>query len=206
LTRPGNIQDGGIKSSFAQRFSDYYVKGQTSRNVIRKTQTPLLIDATDPTSGLSFPIETTTTATTTESVAAIMTGHAIDPEITRYRPTVRMVKTQAGAASVQVQADWGLRIAKGMGETLQYKVLDWRAGDANALWLPNSLSKVSDPYAGVNKDMLISGLTYCFDDSGEYTQLELAGPSAFDRINEAADDPRYIVSRRPKSFGPTRNG
>jgi prophage tail gpP-like protein len=206
LIRPGNIQRGGGKSSWAQRYSGYYVKGQTNRSVARKHQVPLMTQATDPTSGLSFPIETSTTATKTESVSAIMTGHAIDPEITRYRPSVRMVKTQSGAATVQQQAEWGLRIAKGMGETLSYKVLDWRAGPDNALWLPNALSRVTDPYEAIDKDMLISGLTYHYDETGEFTQLELAGRTAFDRINEPADDSRYIIARKPKSFGPTRNG
>jgi prophage tail gpP-like protein len=206
LTRPGNIQGGGRRSNWAQRFSDYYVKGQTNRSVIRATQEPLIMSGTDPRSGLTFPIETSTTATTTENVASVMTGHSIDPEVTRYRPTVRMVKTQAGAATVQQQAEWSLRIAKGQAETLNYKVLDWRAGPSNALWLPNALSHVTDPYAQVDKDMLISGVTYMFDQSGEYTQLELAGRTAFDRIDEPADNPRYIQSRKPKSFGPTRNG
>jgi prophage tail gpP-like protein len=206
LTRPGNIQGGGGKSSWAQRFSDYYVKGQTNRSVARKVQVPLMVQGTDPTTGLTFPIEESTTATTTESVSAIMTGHAIDPQITRYRPTVRMVKTQSGAATVQQQAEWGLRVAKGMGETLNYQVLDWRAGPNKALWLPNALSHVTDAFMAVDTDMLISGVTYKYDGTGEYTQLELAGRTAFDRINEPADDPRYIISHKPKGFGPTRNG
>lgn len=206
LTRPGNIQGGGIKSSWAERFSDYYVKGQTSKTVTRQVQTAAFVDATDPRSGLSFPVNTTGADTTTESVSTIMTGHAIDPEITRYRPMVAQVKTQAGAASVQAQAEWRLRVNKGMGETLNYRVLNWRAGSAQALWLPNQLVRVTDPFVGLDKDMLISGITYCYDESGESTQLELAGRTAFDRIDEPADDKRYIQNRKPKSFGPTRNG
>jgi prophage tail gpP-like protein len=206
LTRPGNILSGGMKNSFAQRFSDYYVKGQTNKSVQRITQAPLMTSATDPRSGLTFPIETSTTATTTESVTSIMTGHSTDPQVTRYRPTVRMVKTQAGAATVQQQSDWALRVAKGMGLTLNYKVLDWRAGTANALWLPNALSNVNDGICDLNSDMLISGITYGYDQTGEFTMLELAGPTAFDRIDEPADDPRYIQARKPKSFGPTRQG
>ncbi len=206
LTRPGNIQGGGRKSDWSQRFSDYYVKGQTSRSVIRKTQVPLFTVATDPRDGTSFPVEETTTATSTEEVASVMTGHAIDPQVTRYRPTVRQAKTQAGGATVQQQAEWGLRIAKGMAETLNYRVLDWRAGQGNGLWLPNQLSNVNDAYAQISEDMLISGVSYKFDQSGEYTALELAGRTAFDRIDEPVKSPRYIQSRKPKSFGPTRQG
>lgn len=206
LTRPGNIAGGGRKSNWAQRFSDYYVKGQTNRSVVRKTQAPLFTVATDPRDGTSFPVEESTTATSTEQVSSVMTGHAIDPAVTRYRPTVRQAKTQAGAATVQDQADWGLRIAKGMAETLNYRVLDWRAGQSNGLWLPNALVNVNDAFAQIDDDMLISGITYKFDQSGEYTELELAGRTAFDRIDEAAKSSRYIQSRKPKSFGPTRQG
>jgi prophage tail gpP-like protein len=206
LTRPGNIQGGGVKASWAERFSDYYVIGQTNTSVTRKAQVPLMTLATDPTDGSTFPVETSTTSTTTESVTTKMLGHAIDPAITRYRPTVRSVKTQSGGASVQDQAEWALRVAKGMGYTLNYKVLDWRAGASNALWLPNALSHVTDPFVGIDQDMLISGVTYRYDGTGEFTQLELAGRTAFDRIDEPADDPRYIQARKPKSFGPTRQG
>ncbi len=206
LQRPGNIQGGGWQSDWSQRFSDYYVKGQTNRSVIRKGSVPAMSIVTVPQTGESFPVETTASATTTESVAVTMTGHAIDPEVTRYRPTVRTAKTQSGAATVQDQADWGLRVAKGQAETGHYRVLDWRAGSGNALWLPNALTHLTDPYAMVDRDMLISGVTYCYDQGGEYTQIEVAGRTAFDRIDEPASDPRYIQAKRPKSFGPTRAG
>jgi prophage tail gpP-like protein len=205
LQRPGNIQGGGWRSDWSQRFSDYYVKGQTNRSVIHKSLQPAITVATAP-SGESFPVDTTESATTTESVASVMTGHAVDPEVTRYRPTVRMSKTQSGAATVTEQAFWGLRIAKGMSETGSYRVLDWRAGASNGLWLPNAVTHLTDAYAAIDKDMLISGVSYRYDQGGEYTMIEVAGRTAFDRINEPASDPHYIQAKRPKSFGPTREG
>ena len=75
LTRPGNIQGGGIDSDWTQRFSDYYVKGQTSKSVQRAVQEPLMTFVTDPTDGSTFPIETTTTATQTETVS--FTDHGV---------------------------------------------------------------------------------------------------------------------------------
>lgn len=206
LKRPGNILAGGRKSDWSQRFRDYYCKGQTNRTVIRKHKEALMTQAVDPRDGSIFPVELSTTATQNESVTSVMTGHAIDPQVTRYRPTVRQVKTQAGAATVQQQADWQLRIQKGMAETLHYRVLDWRAGKDNALWLPNQMVNVNDAFGQVADDMLISGITYKFDQSGAYTELELAGRTAFDRIDEPASDGRYITAKKPKSFGPTRQG
>lgn len=206
LQRPGNIVSGGRKSDWSQRWRDYYCKGQTNRSVIRKQKEALMTQAVDPRDLTAFPVELSTTATRTEEVTSVMTGHAIDPQVTRYRPTVRQVKTQAGAATVQQQAEWQLRIQKGMAETLNYQVLDWRAGQNNGLWLPNQLVAVNDAFAQVSEDMLISGITYKFDQSGAYTELELAGRTAFDRIDEPASDGRYITAKKPKSFGPTRRG
>lgn len=206
LRRPGNILSGGRKSDWSQRFRTYYCKGQTNRSVIRKQKEAPMTEAVDPRDGNTFPVELSTTATQTEEVASTMVGTAIDPQVTRYRPTVRQVKTQSGASTVQEQAEWQLRIEKGLAETLNYKVLDWRAGPDNALWLPNQLVNVNDAFAQVSEDMLISGITYKFDQNGEYTELELAGRTAFDRIDEPASDGRYITAKRPKSFGPTRRG
>jgi hypothetical protein len=36
--------------------------------------------------------------------------------------------------------------------------------------------------------------------------LGIAGRTAFDRIDEPAQDSRYIFHKAPKSFGPTRTG
>jgi prophage tail gpP-like protein len=218
LQRPGNIVSGGYHYDWTQRFSDYYVKGQTNQTVQRKgLSAPMnatldpsgeAAPGTTPPATSSGPIAANATSgpTITESTSTIMTGHVTDPEITRYRPTVRQVRTQSGAATVQQQADWALRVQKGMSQTLNYRVLDWRAGAASALWLPNALSRVTDGYGDLDKDMLISGGSYVYNAQGEMTDLELAGPTAFDRIDEPAGDSRYITRRTPRSFGPTRQG
>ena len=84
-----------------------------------------------------------------------MTGHARDPEITRYRPHVRLTRSQSGMSSTQEQAEWAVRVARGMAQSLTVTVLDWRAGADRVLWKPNQLAAVYDPYSGTDKDMLI---------------------------------------------------
>ncbi|MDA8049959.1 MAG: hypothetical protein M0002_08135 [Rhodospirillales bacterium] len=204
LRRPGNVQGGGYRSSWRQRYSDYFVKGQTSKRQQRALTTCTITSAIDPLINPVLP--PAQQASVAETVTVAMTGHAIDPEITRWRPNVRGSRTQSGTASAQAQAEWALRVAKGMGENLDYTVLDWRAGAANALWLPNQLVNVSDAWADVGRDMLIAGVTYRMSAQGITTSLRLAGRTAFARIDEPAKGPRYIFHRQPKSFGPTRTG
>ena len=52
-----------------------------------------------------------------------------------------------------------------------------------------------DPYAGIDKDMLIAGCDYGFSESGLVTKLRLVGVTAYDRINESV---------RGKSRAPAR--
>jgi len=173
------IQDSEWHHDHAHRFSDYFVKGQTAPNRAG-TAAPLTSTAV-PFGGT--PPATPGPATAKEKAAVAMTGHAVDPEITRWRPTVRMVRSQSGMSSVQEQAEWALRVARGQADHLEYTVLDWRAN--GALWRPNQVVPVWDPYAGVDRDMLIAGVTYEFSEKGARTKLRLVGVTAYDRIDEA---------------------
>jgi prophage tail gpP-like protein len=178
LTRPGNIQGGGARQSWRQRFSDYYVKGQTDGRAWREGSAPALDHSFEAGDG-DFPPEPTAGQT------VLMTGHAVDPEITRYRPIVRLTRSQSGMSTTQEQAEWALRVARGFGTELHYNVLDWRAGPKSELWKPNARAQVVDPYEDTDKEMLISGVSYLSGEQGVLTLIRCAGITAFDRINEA---------------------
>jgi prophage tail gpP-like protein len=194
LTLPGNIQGASTRQSWRRRFSDVFVKGGTDASARRAGRTaPITPTATPPETGMTAPAA----AQADEASTAVIGGHARDPEITRWRPVVRAAKTQSGAASAQAQAEWALRVARGMGSDLTYTVLDWRAGAGGALWRPNEISQVTDPYADLDKPMLIAGCTYSLSERGITTRLRVTGRSAFDRIDEPA--PR--VQRRIRTKG-----
>ena len=183
LTRPGNIQGGGLRASWQQRFSDYYVKGQTDGYRARGA-TPVALDSTVvPLS--AGPAAASPAATTTARSTVLMTGHVRDPEITRYRPTVRLTRTQSGMSTTQEQAEWALRVARGQGDHLTYKVAFWRAGNPAKLWRPNERVTVTDPYVDIDKPMLVAGVHYTFGPAGQHTELRVVGLTAYDRINES---------------------
>lgn len=176
------IQEAEWEHDETERFGDYYVKGQTPLNRTG-TGAPLTTTVT-PLSAPPAPPSTPGTATATEQQAVVMTGHAIDPEVKRYRPTVRMVRTQSGMSTVQEQAEWAARVAKGKADRLTYDVLDWRAGLNNALWLANQVTAVYDPYAGIDQDMLICGVSFQFGEKqGLRTKLRVVGRAAYDLID-----------------------
>jgi prophage tail gpP-like protein len=184
--------EGDFDIDFSHRFSHYYVKGQTDSSRQRKGIPAALNSTVQPLSagGTAVAAPATVTpptqsATSTASQSILMTGLAIDPLITRWRPTLRLTRTQSGMSSVQEQAEWTLRVAKGRSFSQRYRVLDWRAGPQNALWQPNSVVMVYDPYAGVDADRLIAGVRFTYDEQGERTELRVVDLTAYDRVNEA---------------------
>jgi prophage tail gpP-like protein len=171
--------------SWRKRFSDYYVKGQSERCAGQRSGGPAMDSTLVPYDGAPA-LPAAGKATARESAGVLMTGHASDPEVTRYRPTVRMTRTQSGMSTTQQQADWALRVAKGESENVVYGVLGFRAGTANVLWRPNQLTQVVDAYQGLDKPLLIDAVTYEESEKGQLTTLRLTGPSAYDLIDEAA--------------------
>lgn len=203
---PGAIRMGenAMRAEFdidwTKRFSHYYVKGQTdqvrqrkgSKAALDSSVVPLSADGSGPAAPRA---PAAAGATARNKQAVLMTGLAIDPEITRYRPLVVLTRTQSGMASVQEQAEWHLRTAKGRSTASSYTVLDWQVG--GTLWLPNQVAAVSDPYAGVDGDQLIAGVTWRYDETAETTTMRLVDPTAYDRTNEA-DKKRPRSAKRGK--------
>jgi prophage tail gpP-like protein len=179
-----NAQATHTRFSWRRRFSDVFVKGQTDSRARRTGRAPAMDHTAVPLTADPLP-PAPAAASADEASTVLMTGHAVDPEITRWRPTVRMTRTQSGMSTTQEQAEWAVRVARGMGDTLTYTVLGWRAGPANALWRPNQVVPVYDPYAGIDQDMLIAGVKYIIGPEGQKTQLRVTGRTAFDRINES---------------------
>ncbi len=192
LTIGGNITAAEFSDDWERRFSDVYVKGQTAGAAGNHAGRPAAMTVSSA-PGAAMP---GASATAQERAGIVMTGHAQDPTITRYRPDVRMVLTQSGSSTVQAQAEWHVRVDRGLALKATYTVQDWRAGDANALWRPNQLTAVYDPYAGIDDDMLIDGVTYLYDDQGARTELICVGKTAYERINEPARKrPRHQARR-----------
>lgn len=191
LRRGHNVHEARTQFSHRQRFSVYIYKSQQSGS----GGTPAL-DHTAPV--MQGQLNPAPPAPGAAAAQVVRTGRATDPEVTRYRPRVRLVRTESAGASAQEQADWLMRVARGQSEGLTYTVPDWRGGAGSIvrnpsdrrgggrLWRPNELVAVVDPYAGIDRDMLIAGITWRYDERGTRTEIRVVGPEAFDRIQEDA--------------------
>ena len=183
-----NLQEIDFSDSWRGRFSDYYVKGQSVA-----ARGARLDSHANPIS--TAPV--TPPPAVVERKAVVMTGHATDPEVTLHRPMVRQAKTQSGGATVQQQAEWMARVARGKGQTHVLTVNDFRAGPNQALWRPNTLALLDDRFNDVLEERLITAVTYTYDESGSGCELKVTRRGAFDLIAEG--DQRR--SRRNRATG-----
>lgn len=182
---PGNASRAKGKLDWSQRFSDYYVKGQThSANGARPKQPKLDAD-TRPLEGDNNQQNDSSSGTTggedeggMEGRGVSIQGLAHDDEITRYRPTVLMCRTESSQVDAETYAKWAMKTRKAKSTKLDYQLEDFRIN--GALWKLNQLTEVNDSYENVFGDMLISSLEQSYDDKGDHTRLRLVGPEAYD--------------------------
>ena len=106
-----------------------------------------------------------------------MTGRARDSEIQRHRPIVHLGRTQADTGSAQDEADWRMRTARAEAEEINHRVKGYDVD--GRLWRVNEMTWVSDAFQGIERDMLISAVTYRFDGDKAETELTVTSPEAF---------------------------
>lgn len=196
LVRGLNIVGLQRRDDGTKRYSDVFVKGQSARGAGCRRGSAAAVSVGSAASAPTTPAN--------NAVAGILiTGHAQDPEITRWRPYVKETRSQSGMTSAQEQAEWLVRVFKGQALELNYRVLDWRAGPPSgtgpvpllgALWRPNTVVPVYDPLVDIAGDMLIAGVRYQLSEKGLLTLFRVVGTSAYDQVDEA-------YSRRDK-FAP----
>ena len=151
-----NIKSINIRSSWAERFSDYIVLGASSAG------------------GLWGDEQTAHQST---RVRVNMT----DSEITRYRPMVIIADSNQRADESNARADWERRRAMAHGQPVTVEVVDWFTRD-KALWMPNGLVVLDVPDEGyAERELLIvqSELSLT-NDGGTTTTLTLMPAAGFD--------------------------
>lgn len=106
-------------------------------------------------------------------------GSAKDPEITRYRPLVIVAEAQSDDGMAETRADWELRRRKGEATKATVTVNGFHQQKGGKLWEPNMMVQVEAPWLALNRELVISEVTYNYDASGEKTTLTLTLPDAF---------------------------
>lgn len=201
LTMPGNARRASAEFSIEGRHSETIVRGQGERAGKRRgkvkldgTAEPLAPAAREGGDG---------SATTRERHGTAATGRVTDAEVTRHRPAVHLARSKADTKEAQSEADWRSRTARAESEEITYVV---HGHDVNGRpWLPNQIVPVSDAWLDVERDMLISKVTYREDDDGRTTDIGVVSPEAFDARpvgDRRSNKPGKKAKKAKKKTGP----
>jgi len=106
-------------------------------------------------------------------------GSVRDPDITRYRPMVLVAEAQSDDGLAEKRADWEMRRRMAEGTRAVITINGWLQQGGGALWEPNQMVLVASPWLALEREMIISEITYSYDDNGERSSMELTLPDAF---------------------------
>ncbi len=177
LILPGNVQSSSGRYSHQRRHSKTYVRGQGEKAGKSRAGSAALDTTAAPLSAEDRS-QGDGSATTMERKGTVATGIALDDEITRHRPIVHMARTKADQTSAQDEADWRMRTARAESEELTYKVRGFDVG--GNLWRVNEIAYVSDAFQDIERDMLVTRVSCRSDEQGNFTELGVMSPEAFD--------------------------
>lgn len=144
-----NILEGDTALDFSNVFSEYISRGQRS--------------GTDTSFGTAA----------TEVQASV-----VDERVTRRRVKVIHQSGQMTAKMARDRVNWERANAIGRALAVNYVVQGWRQSSGD-LWRHNMVVRVVDPLIGLDRDMLISAISYELDENGTVTKMTVAPPDGF---------------------------
>lgn len=212
LTLPGNVKSSSGNYTHKNRHSKTIVRGQHEKasgkrksGPLDETASPLSLSRAGNSGGANLhaggtPIDPKDRkrgkgyATEVERYGTSATGEYCDDEIKRYRPKVHLARTKGNKKDCCCEAEWRSRSARGQSEEINYTVAGFKANDR--LWRVNEMVYVSDAFQMVERDMLVSRVSFSEDDSGQITELNVTSPEAFD--NKPVKDRRHNKKGKKK--------
>jgi prophage tail gpP-like protein len=144
-----NLLSGDTNLDFSGVFSEYVSKGQRS--------------GSDDSFGAS---------------ASEVEGRISDARVDRRRVKVIQQSGQLTTKLARERVEWERANAVGKALTVNYVVQGWRQSNG-ALWRHNMLVRVIDPLIGLDRDMLISEISYELSEQGTTAKISVAPPEAF---------------------------
>lgn len=180
LVLPGNVKGSSATFSDKTRHSEHIVRGQQEKAEQTRDERQANLTPDDAPEAPGGRADGDGSATERERRGTARTGRARDSEMRRHRPIVHLARSQADQMSAQDEADWRMRTSRGECEEATYRVRGFGVG--GRLWRVNELAAVSDAYQGIERDMLISTVTFR-EEEGQTreTELTVTSPEAFDK-------------------------
>jgi prophage tail gpP-like protein len=166
-----NLLSGDTTLDFSAVFSEYVSKGQRS--------------GTDTSFG---------------AAASEVEGRISDERVERRRVKIIQQSGQLTAKLARERVEWERANAVGKALTVNYVVQGWRQSNG-VLWRHNMLVRVIDPLIGVDRDMLISEISYELSEQGTTAKISVAPPEAFlPEPNDAYEKRKVKKGKKTDNF------
>lgn len=119
-------------------------------------------------------------------------GEATDKGVTRHRPLVLVSESSGDGANAQTRAEWEATHRLAQAIQVEVGVAGWRQANGG-LWDINQIVRIKSGFLGLDRQMLISAITYEVSNSGGTTaNLTLVDKNAFtpkpETNTKASDD------------------
>ena len=115
----------------------------------------------------------------TGSEAAHVIGNSVDRGVTRFRPLTILAEQGLTDMEALERIEWEASIRAARARSAAVSVQGWRETPDGALWEPGRLVIVSDPWLGLERELLISGVRQAITERGTTTTLQLYPEGAF---------------------------
>jgi len=166
-----NILTGDTSLDFSNVFSEYISRGQRS--------------GTDDTYG---------------PAASEVEARIDDDRVARRRVKVISQSGQLTEKMARDRVQWERANALSKAMTLNYTVQGWRQSSGQ-LWRHNMIVRVIDPLIGLDRDMLISEITYELGEPGTFTKMTVAPPDGFlPEPNDAYESRKLKKGKKTDNF------
>ena len=115
----------------------------------------------------------------TGSEAAHVIGNSVDRGLNRFRPLTILAEQGLTDAEALERIEWEASVRSARARSAGVTVQGWRETPDGNLWEPGRLVIVSDPWLGLERELLISGVRQAITERGTVTTLQLYPEGAF---------------------------
>ena len=124
---------------------------------------------------------------------------ARDNGVTRHRPLVVLAEQGVSQAEATERVEWEAAVRRGRSREIVATVQGWRErGGEGALWAPGRVVRLTDDWAGIDRDLLIATVQQHLSDDGTLSELTLMPEDAF--LPGPADTPSGSSDERSRGY------
>jgi prophage tail gpP-like protein len=182
LVQGGNLLTLASTHDDSERFSDYIVKAQRPADKTKDDWDDVIVPRIPPGlgHGARFALERAAGSKKKTKPKALteVIGTIKDDGVKRYRPKVLIAEGKADDAEAFKRADWEMRRRRAHAKKASVSVVGWHQEDGT-LWKTNQMIWIKAPYLGLDREMLISQVTFTYGAGGELAELDLVMPDVF---------------------------